>query len=137
MPALALLLADEGDGHSCLKDAEITKITGLSSSTLERLRKRCCDVGPLAALERKPRATPPREIKITGDIEARIIQLACSDAPEGHVRWTLHLLAKQLVEIEVVENISHTSVSTVLKKASSSHGKRNAGVFRLSKTPLL
>lgn len=58
MDALCLLLSDEGAGGSSLKDAGIMRITGISSSTVERLRKRCCGVGLLAALERKPRAPP-------------------------------------------------------------------------------
>jgi hypothetical protein len=101
--------------------------------TLERLRKRCCEVGPLGALERKPRETPGREIKITGDVQARITQLACSKPPAGHARWTLRLLANHLVEIEVIESISHQSVGTVLKKVNSSHGGRNAGASRPGK----
>lgn len=136
MRAVALLLADEGALGPALKDADIYQTTGMIPRNLERLRKRCCEVGPLAALERKPRETPGREIKITGEIEARITQLACSEPPAGHARWTLRLLADHLVEIEVIESISHQSVGTVLKKANLSHGDRNAGVSRPSKMPL-
>jgi len=135
MRAVALLLADEGPLGPALKDAEIHRTTGMIPRCLERLRKRCCEVGPLAALERKPRETPGREIKITGEVEARITQLACSEPPAGHARWTLRLLADHLVEIEVIESTSHQSVGTVLKKANSSHGGRNAGASRPSKMP--
>ena len=55
MRAVALLLADEGSLGPALKDADIYQITGMIPRNLERLRKRCCEVGPLAALERKPR----------------------------------------------------------------------------------
>jgi hypothetical protein len=93
------------------------------------------DVGPLAALTRKPRATPGREVKITGEVHARITPLACSKPPAGHARRTLRLLARHLVEIEVIETISHQSVATVLKKVNSSHGGKNAGASHPSKTP--
>ena len=135
MDALCLLLSDEGADGPGLRDAEIMRITGLSASTVERLRKRCCEVGPLAALERKPRDTPPHTVKITGEVQARITQLACSQAPEGNARWTLQLLANRVVELEIIDSISHTSVSTVLKKANSSPGGSNAGASRPSRTP--
>jgi hypothetical protein len=71
MAAVALLLSDEGLYGPALKDLEIREITGLSIRTIERLRERCCEVGPLDALQRKPRATPGREIKITGEVKGR------------------------------------------------------------------
>ena len=105
--AVALLLSDEGPSGPALKDAEVRLATAMSPSTLERLRIRCCEVGPLGALERKQREKAPREIKITGEVQARVTQLACSTPPEGHARWTLRLLADHLVEIEVIDSISH------------------------------
>ena len=133
--AVALLLSDEGPAGPALKDADVRLATGMSPSTLERLRVRCCEVGPLGALERKQREKPPCEIKITGEVQARVIQLACSEPPKGHARWTLRLLARHLVEIEVVDSISHQSVGTILKKANSSRGNRTAGASRPNKTP--
>ena len=137
MRALAILLADQGEDGPGRTDADIHQITGISTRSLERLRQRCCEVGPLGALERKPRETPPREIKITGEVEARITQLACSTPPEGHARWTLRLLAEHLVEISVIESISHSSVRTVLKKVNSNHGDKNAGASLRNKMPPL
>ena len=87
------------------------------------------------ALARKPRATPGRKIKITGEVQAHITQLACTKPPAGHARWTLKLLASHLVEIEVIESISHQSVGTVLKKVNLNHGGRNAGASHPNKTP--
>jgi hypothetical protein len=135
MFAMALLLCDEGLHGPAKKDSEIHGITGLNIRTIERLRERCCQVGPLEALQRKPRITPGRRIKITGEVEARITQLACSKAPAGHVRWNLRLLADHLVELEVIESISHQSVGTVLKKANSSRGVSTVGASRPSRTP--
>ena len=111
--AVALLLSDEGPSGPALKDAEVRLATAMSPSTLERLRIRCCEVGPLGALERKQREKAPREIKITGEVQARVTQLACSTPPEGHARWTLRLLADHLIEIEVIDSISHQSVGTI------------------------
>jgi hypothetical protein len=68
--AIALLLADEGSRGPAMRDADILPVTGMSPSTLIRLRERCCEVGPLGALEHKQREKPPREIKITGEVEA-------------------------------------------------------------------
>ena len=134
MRAVALLLSDESPHGPSLKDADIQAHTGISIRNLERLRLRCCEVGPLAALARKPRATPGRKVKITGEVQARITQLACTEPPAGHARWTLKLLASHLVEIEVIESISHQSVGTVLKKANSNPGDKNAGASHPSKT---
>lgn len=89
----------------------------------------------LAHYYHKPRETPAREVKITGEVEARITQLACSEPPAGHARWTLRLLANHLVEIEVIDSISHQSVGMVLKKVNSNYGGRNVGAFPPSKTP--
>jgi hypothetical protein len=68
--------------------------------------------------ERKPRDTPGREIKVTGEVEVPITQLACSKPPSGHACWTLRLHANHLVEIMVIETISHPSVGTVFKKVN-------------------
>ncbi len=72
MRAVAVLLSDESPQGPAMKDADIQAHTGISIRNLERLRLRCCEVGPLAALARKPRATSGREVKITGDVHARV-----------------------------------------------------------------
>jgi len=133
--ALALLSCDEGHFGPALADEAICRVVGMSPSSVLRLRQRCCETGPLGALVAKLRDKPAREIKVTGEIEARITQLACSQAPEGSARWTLRLLAEHLVEIEVIESISHTTVGLVLKKVRSNPGGRKDGASRQSKTP--
>ena len=133
--ALALLLSDESPDGPAKKDAEIVATTGLSSTSLERLRKRSCEVGPLAALDPKPRERGPREIKITGEVEAHITRLACAQPPEGRACWTLSLIAEKLIEIEVISEISRTSVATVLKKANLNLGVKKGGASRPRKTP--
>jgi transposase len=71
--------------------------------------------GLAAALERKKRSRS-RTRKLDGEGEARLISLACSDAPEGYARWTLQMLADRLIALDVVETISHECVRQVLKK---------------------
>jgi len=70
----------------------------------------------LACLTDAPRSGRP--IELDGNHRAKITALACSDAPEGHAKWSLRLLADKLVELEQIESISHTQVSTILKKTS-------------------
>ena len=67
-------------------------------------------------LTRKKRETPPVPAKVDGEVEAKIIALACSQHPEGHARWTLRLLAEKAVELKLVDSISHVRVQQILKK---------------------
>ena len=73
-----------------------------------------------ATVFRKKRATPPVPPKVTGDVEAHIIALACSEPPEGYSKWTLRLLADKCVELNYAESLSHVTVSRVLKKTNLS-----------------
>jgi hypothetical protein len=122
LKARALLLCDESEDGEALKDPEIVEKTGIARATLGRLRERCCEVGPMEALERKKRQDIPRERVLDGEGQARLTTLACSEAPDGCKRWTLRLLADKLVELEVVDSISHETVRAELKKTSSSPG---------------
>ena len=72
----------------------------------------------LAGLEDKP--IPGRPVTISGEERAKVTALACSEAPEGHSQWSLRLLAEKAVELELVEEISHTHVGRILKKTNSS-----------------
>jgi transposase len=111
--AQALLKADQAVGWT---DADIAEAFGLSIRTVERLRQRFVDEGLEAAL--KPKAVPRLPRKIDGAVEAHLVALACSDPPQGRHRWTLRLLADKLVELDLVESISHEGVRQVLKKTS-------------------
>jgi len=71
-------------------------------------------------LTRKQRETPPIEVKITGEVEAHVVALACSNPPEGCARWTVRLLADKAVELHYVGSLSHTSVNQLLKKRNIS-----------------
>lgn len=107
-------------------DAEVSQLYGSSIRSIERLRKRCCQEGLQVALEGKKREIFKAK-KLTGEVEAKLSMLACSSPPAGYERWTLQLLADQMVALEYIESISHTSVGTLLKKMKLSPGERRCG----------
>jgi len=107
--AQILLKADEG-----LKDAEIVTALNTSRPTVERIRKRFVQGNLEKALHDDPR--PGSKTKLDGRGEAELIALTCSDAPDGHEKWSLRLLADKLVEMDVVDRISHETVRQTLKK---------------------
>ena len=115
-----LLLADQGEHGSSWPDEQIAKAYRAHRTTVEHLRKRLVEQGLEAALERRKRQNYVR--KLDGEGEARLIALACSEAPAGWGRWTLRLLADKLVELNVVDDISYATVRRTLKKTSSSLG---------------
>jgi transposase len=109
--AMILLKADEG-----MIDREIMAALNVSRPTVERIRKRFVEGGLEKALEEDPR--PGQRRRLDGRGEAQLIAIACSDAPSGHEHWTLRLLAGRLVELGVVEGISHETVRRTLKKTN-------------------
>lgn len=109
--AMILLKADEG-----LSDPQIMAALNISRPCVERIRKRFVDDGIERALEEDPR--PGQKRKLDGRAEAILIATACSEAPEGHERWTLRLLASKLVQLQVVEAVSHETVRRTLKKTN-------------------
>lgn len=100
-------------------DAQAAEAFNCSARTLFSIRQRCVEAGLAAALERKPRAHPPRARILDGEGEAQLLRLACSQAPEGQARWTLSMLAEGLIELRVVETISRQTVMRTLKKTTS------------------
>jgi transposase len=120
--ARILLKADAAEGGPAWPDGRIAEALEVSTATVERVRQRFVERGLEAALDRKPRERPAREIKLDGRAEARLIALACSAPPDGRAVWTMQLLADKLVELEVVDSISDETVRTALKKMRSSRG---------------
>ena len=116
--ARILLKADAAGGGPAWRDADIALALDIDVRTVERVRERFVERGLEAALSRKPQDRPSRSLVLDGDAEARLIALACSRPPEGRARWTLRLLAGRLVELEVVEAVSHETVRRTLKKTS-------------------
>ena len=121
MHARILLKADENSDGPRLIDDEIAEAVEVNRSTVERVRMRCVQEGVEAALRpRSSRQLHPR--KLDGVQEAQLVTLSCSPAPKGHGRWSLRLLADKLVELEIVDDISHETVRQTLKKTNSSLG---------------
>ena len=116
--ARILLKADAADGGPAWRDADIALALDIDVRTVERVRERFVEQGLEAALSRKPQSRLSRLPVFDGDAEARLIALACSRPPEGRARWTLRLLADRLVELEVVEAVSHETVRRTLQKTS-------------------
>jgi len=131
--ARILLLADTaGKGHT---DEGIVAALGIGLRTVERVRKRLVTEGFQAALDHKPQPPRPDKIKIKGDVEQKLIQLACSDPPEGRCHWTLQLLAEELVVLGFVDSISIETVRKALKKTTFSPGSSRLGASRRRQTP--
>lgn len=122
--ARILLLTDYSTDHHMI-DADIALTLQVSLPTIGRVRRRCLEGNIDKAVNDQPRSGKPP--KITGDIEAQLVVLACSDPPKGHKQWTLRLLADRLVELELVDTVSHVTVSNRLKKTHLSLGKSNIG----------
>jgi transposase len=125
--ARALLLCDAGADGPAWNVSDVATALGVTSRAIEHLKKRFVEDGLEAALERKPREKPPREVTFDGAFEARLIALACSDAPEGHRRWTVRLLADKAVELRFAASVSHMTVQRVLKKTNLSLTSASTG----------
>ena len=128
--ARALLLCDAGPHGPAWSVADVAEALGVTSRTIEHLKKRFVEDGLEAALKRKPREKPPREVIFDGAFEARVIALACSDAPKGRRRWTVRLLADKAVELKFAASVSHMTVQRVLKKTNLSLTSGNTGKSR-------
>jgi hypothetical protein len=119
--ARILLLLDRNQAEPFTDDA-IAKALRCHRNTVGNVRRRFLAAGLPAALYHKP--LPPRAPKkLTGEVEAHLIALACSAPPEGQQRWTLRLLADRLVELGLVDRISHVAVGARLKKTRSNRGR--------------
>ena len=128
--ARALLLCDAGPNGPAWPVADSAEALGVTSRTIEHLKKRFVEEGLEVALERKPREKPPREVVFDGAFEARLISLACSEAPAGYEGWTVRLLADKVVELKFASSVSHMTVQRVLKKTNLSLTSANTGKSR-------
>jgi transposase len=125
--ALILLGCDEGEYQiERTINETIARVLNVSMKTIDRVKKRFVEEGFDMALTGKP-STRVYSRKADGDLEAHLVALSCSAAPEGHQRWTLRLLADKAVELDYVDNISYETVRRVLKKTSLSPGRRMGG----------
>jgi hypothetical protein len=110
-----ILLKADADG-SGWPDAKIAEAYGCSVRAVENLRERLVTAGFQAALERKKRDTPPTPHKLDGEGEAKLIAMRLGKPPAGYGRWSLQLLADELVVLEVVPSICAETVRKTLKK---------------------
>ncbi len=131
--ARILLKADQGIDGPGWADAAIAEAIEVHRATVERVRERLVTEGLDAAL--RPRRPAPRPRKLDGAAEAHLVALACSEPPGGRARWTLRLLADELVALDVVEAIAPETVRAALKKTTSSRGGSGSGASRPATTP--
>ena len=116
--ANAMLKCDESELGSAWSDEKIAEAFGTTTRSMENWRKQAALQGPPSLLERKQRATPPTLPILDGKKEAQLTKIACSTPPGGRSRWTLQMLADELVALEIVDSISADTIGRVQKKAS-------------------
>lgn len=114
--ANVLLLSDENQLGGARRDVDIAEELGLSLRQLSRIRKKYVDLGFEASLDRKQRFDAGTPKILVGKAEAHLVTLCCSEAPEGHERWTLQLLCDELARLEVVTSVCPETVRQALKK---------------------
>lgn len=112
-----ILLKADADGPAWT-DARIAEAFGCRTKTVENVRQRLVERGFRETLDAKRPETPPRAKLLDGEQEARIIALRLGKPPKGYANWTLRLLARKVVELEIVESISHQTVMETLKKTA-------------------
>ena len=121
--AYVLLNVDRGEftqGKST--NEEICKVLKIGMRTIDRIKQKCIEGGIDKALNSE-KGNRIYEKKVDGDLEAKIIQIACSKAPEGFAKWSLRMIADKAVELHYVDKLSHVSVYNVLKKTNLNLGK--------------
>jgi hypothetical protein len=122
--AYILLNCDKGDfsDNKEIINTNICKILKIGERTIDRVKKRFIEEGFESVLERRPSSQNYIK-KADGDIEAKIVQICCSEPPEGYSKWSLRLIAGRMVELKHIDYISHVTVRKVLKKMNLSLGK--------------
>jgi hypothetical protein len=133
--ARALLLCDAGPEGPAWAVADAAEAMGVTSRTIEHLKKRFVEEGLDAALERRRLDKPPRQVTFDGAFEARLIALACSEAPEGRRRWTVRLLAEKAIELNLAPTVSPMTVQRILKKTNLSLISGDTGKSRPRRVP--
>jgi hypothetical protein len=131
--ARALLLCDASEGGPEWTVADAADALGITRRTMEHIKRKFVEDGFDAAIDRKDAEKPPREIRFDGAFEARLVTLACSDAPSGRRRWTVRLLADKAVELKMVPSVSHMTIQRILKKTNLSLISASTGKSRQRK----
>ena len=120
--ALILLNCDEGGFSDKVNNGDVAKVLKIGARTIDRVKRKFVEEGYESVLENKP-TTRVYERKADGEVEAHLVALSCSEAPEGFSKWSLRLLADKMVELKYVEDISYETVRRVLKKTNYALGK--------------
>ncbi|MDR1067193.1 MAG: helix-turn-helix domain-containing protein [Clostridiales bacterium] len=119
--AQIILLLDTSKNVKAVTFSEIARRLNVGLTTITKVKAAFLEAEDVSAfLRRKKRDKPPVEPKITGEVEARIIALACGPAPDGCARWTVRLIAEKSIELNLIDSLSHMSVHNLLKKHSLS-----------------
>jgi len=116
--ARVLLKADAGEGGPGWTDQQIAEALDVGVRMIEKLRRRCVEEGPETAALGRSWPDRPAQRKLDGASEARLVAIACSKPPTGLARWTMQLLADELVVLQVTDSISDETVRRTLKKTS-------------------
>lgn len=111
-----LLFSDCGEFGTAWKGKRVAEAVGVSYVTVCNLRKKFCKDGIDNTIHRKTYDKSNRERKLDGEAEAKMIAMLMGNPPKGHARWTLRLIADQMVELDIVEDFSHEGVRLYLKK---------------------
>lgn len=119
--AKILLLADQSHQEGNLKDSDIAHKVGCTPNQVEKMRQKALERGAVESLKHKQQENRPAR-KLNGVGEAKLSTIACTQAPDGRNRWTLQMLNDKLLEMEVVESISNSTVCRTMKKIRSSPG---------------
>jgi len=135
MHAQVLLKADSGPHGPGWTDEAIAQAFEISTVTVANIRKTMVGEGLEAALQHYRSGQRHYAHKLDGHHEAHLIALACTEPPEGHVRWSLRLLAGRMVELGYVDALSHATVGNVLKKTTCSPGAGSNGASRQPRMP--
>lgn len=120
LKARILLKADVSEAGEGWSDSQMVTALETSVSMVYRVRKQLVEEGFEAVLSRKQRATPAVARIFDGEKEAKLIALACSTPPKGRARWSLRLLENKVVELNIVDRASDSTIGRTLKKTSSS-----------------
>lgn len=115
-----ILLASDRNSKKHMTVAEIADVYHTTPTTVQTVRTTYVNQGLSAVMNRKKRDKPPIPAKVTGEVEAHVIALACSEPPEGYSRWSVRLIAEKCVELGYVGTLSHMTVSRTLKKTNLS-----------------
>jgi len=120
--AQVLLKVDRGSQGPGWSTAQIMEAYDVSRSTVERIGRLYREQGLDSALFRRPQPPRPQKRKLDGEAEAHLVALLCTEKPAETERWSLRLIREKLIELDIVDSVSHETIRHVLKKRNSSRG---------------